>query len=125
MNDMNDMNETINDMDPVDYKDFADRATSLSMHYAVNMVDAAVNAKELTAMAEKFDEDTVGLFNVTGHLFYAKLRSQNLPDAFIDDMQNLLIAMNSYSGASAICRTLIQIEQLKNGNQDESIRDNK
>lgn len=115
------MNEPI---DHIDYKDFADRAMSLSMHYAVNLVEAAVNDKELTAMAEKFDEDAVSLFDKTGQLFFAKLRSQNLPDAFIDDMQNLLICMNSYAGASAICRTLIQIEQLKNGNKDESIGDN-
>ena len=110
----------LNDMDSANYKDFADRAVSLSTYYAVELVKASVNGKDLTPMAQKFDADAVGLFDKTGQLFFAKLRSQNLPDAFIDDMQNLLICMNSYAGASAICRTLIEIERHKNGKTNDS-----
>jgi hypothetical protein len=92
---MNDMNEPVNDMDPVDYKDFADRSTSLLSYYAVSLVNAVVNGKELTQKAQKFDEDAVNIFDKTGQLFFAKLRSQNLPDAFIDETHIAIWAIQS------------------------------
>jgi hypothetical protein len=108
---MNDFNELLKS----DYQDISDSANEMAIKYAVELVDVVVRNGDVAKVAKMFDKNMVDLFGIVSNLFSHKLTEQELPDAFIADMQCLVNAMNSYASASAICRTMIEIERHKQG----------
>ena len=108
---MNDFNEPLKS----DYQGISDSANEMAIKYAVELADVVVRNGDVTKVAKMFDRNLVDLFGIVSNLFSHKLTEQELPDAFIADMQCLVNAMNSYASASAICRTMIEIERHKNG----------
>ena len=102
-----------------DYQDISDSANEMAIKYAVELVDVVVKNGDVTKVAKMFDRNMVELFGIVSNLFSHKLNEEELPDAFIADMQRLINAMNSYASASAICRTLIEIERHKNGKTND------
>lgn len=98
-----------------DYQDISDSANEMALKYAVELVDVVVRNGDVTKVAKMFNRNMVELFGIVCNLFSHKLNEEELPDAFIADIQCLINAMNSYASASAICRTLIEIERHKNG----------
>lgn len=112
---MNDFNELMKS----DYQDIADSANEMAIKYAVELVDVVVRNGDVTNVAKMFDRNMVDLFGIVCNLFSNKLTEEELPDAFIADMQCLVNSMNSYASASAICRTLIEIERHKNGKTND------
>ena len=103
-----------------DYQDISDSANEMAIKYAVELVDVVVRNGDVTKVAKMFDRNMVDLFGIVSKLFSHKLTEEHMPDALIADMQCLVNAMNSYASASAICRTLIEIERHKNGKINET-----
>jgi len=112
---MNDFNEPLKS----DYQDISDSANEMAIKYAVELADVVVRNGDVTKVAKMFDRNMVELFGIVCNLFSHKLTEEELPDAFIADIQCLVNAMNSYASASAICRTMIEIERHKNGKINE------